>query len=271
MSISQAIGPHLPYLRRYARALCGTQDGGDAYVCIVLEALIADRTEFASIPDPRVALYRHFSKLWNSIDVNVSSIPGATGQLSSVITRNLTAISPLPRQAFLLTSLERFTTEQTAIILEKGLPVVSALIEQAGREIAEQVATDVLIIEDEPIIAMDLVSIAESLGHRIVGRARTHKEAIAAVDRAAPGLVLADIHLADGSSGIDAVNEILARTELPIIFITAYPERLLTGERPEPTFLLTKPFDANMVKAVISQALFFDARARPPDRHVALA
>jgi hypothetical protein len=46
-----------------------------------------------------------------------------------------------------------------------------------------------------------------------------------------------------------------------VIFITAYPERLLTGERPEPTFLITKPFQPEIVKAVISQALFFDANA----------
>ena len=73
-----------------------------------------------------------------------------------------------------------------------------------------------------------------------------------------PGIVLADIQLADGSSGIDAVNEILEKDALPVIFITAYPERLLTGERPEPTFLVTKPFREETVKALISQALFFE-------------
>lgn len=71
-------------------------------------------------------------------------------------------------------------------------------------------------------------------------------------------MVLADIQLADGSSGIDAVNDILAASAIPVIFITAFPEHLLTGERPEPTFLVTKPFDENMVKALISQALFFN-------------
>ncbi len=271
MSISQAIGPYLPFLRRYARALCGTQAGGDAYVCAVLETLIADQSGFSTVPDPRVALYRHFSRLWNSIDVNVSATHDASAGIEAAIARNLEAIAPLPRQAFLLTSVEGFTPHQAALILDRDAPAIGVLIEQAGREIADQVATDVLIIEDEPIISMDLVGIAEGLGHRVTGRARTHKEAIAAIERAMPGLVLADIQLADGSSGLNAVNEILARTELPVVFITAYPERLLTGERPEPTFLLTKPFDANMVKAVVSQALFFDARARRPGRQAEIA
>jgi hypothetical protein len=75
--------------------------------------------------------------------------------------------------------------------------------------------------------------------------------------------VLADIQLADGSSGIEAVNDILGISGVPIVFITAYPERLLTGERPEPTFLITKPFAPENVKAITSQALFFDLKARP--------
>ena len=50
--------------------------------------------------------------------------------------------------------------------------------------------------------------------------------------------------------------------KVPVIFITAFPERLLTGERPEPTFLITKPFQRSTVKAAIAQALFFDTRDR---------
>jgi CheY-like chemotaxis protein len=101
----------------------------------------------------------------------------------------------------------------------------------------------------------------EELGHDVTGIARTHKEAIAMVNQRRPGLLLADIQLADGSSGLDAVNEILATTDLPVIFITAYPERLLTGDKPEPAFLITKPFQPDAVKAAISQILFFDRRA----------
>ena len=72
-------------------------------------------------------------------------------------------------------------------------------------------------------------------------------------------LVLSDIQLADGSSGIDAVSEILTGTSVPVIFITAFPDRLLTGERPEPTFLITKPYLEETVQAAVSQALFFES------------
>ena len=264
MPISKAIAPHIPYLRRFARALAGTQPAGDAYVAATLEVLIEDPSLFDMSLDPRVALYRTFLGLWNSLDVNLKP-DGGTGP-ATAIDRKLEQITPLPRQAFVLTSVEGFTSQEAALILNLPPEKIESLVEAAGREIAAQVATDVLIIEDEPMIAMDLESIVEGLGHRVTGVARTHTEAVKAVAKAKPGLVLADIQLADGSSGLDAVNEMLRTFEVPVIFITAYPDRLLTGERPEPAFLITKPYQPDTVKAIVSQALFFERRARLRDR-----
>lgn len=262
--MSKAIAPHLPYLRRFARALAGTQAAGDAYVAATLEVLIEDPAVFDTSLDPRVALYRTFVGLWNSLDVNLKSeAPVGT---TSTIDRKLESITPLPRQAFLLCAVEGFSPAEAAQILEVDVAKLDELIDLAGREIAAQVATDVLIIEDEPMIAMDLESIVEGLGHRVTSVARTHSEAVRAVDQQKPGLVLADIQLADGSSGLDAVNEMLASFAVPVIFITAYPDRLLTGERPEPAFLITKPYQPDTVKAIVSQALFFERRAHLRDR-----
>ena len=262
MSISQAIAPNLPYLRRFARALAGTQAAGDAYVAATLEVLVEDPSLFDREIDPRVALYRTFIGLWNSVDLNLESDQAAP---ATAIDRQLESITPLPRQAFLLCSVEGFSVPEAAIVLDRQVEGVEELIDAAGREIAEQVATDVLIIEDEPMIAMDLESIVEGLGHRVTSVARTHAEAVKSVQSKRPGLVLADIQLADGSSGLNAVNDILTTFEVPVIFITAYPDRLLTGERPEPAFLITKPYQPDTVKAIVSQALFFERHARRRD------
>jgi CheY-like chemotaxis protein len=263
MSISAKIAPHLPYLRRFGRALTGSQESGDAYVVAVLESFVADPKTFSIAVEPRIALYQSFIKLWNSVDLNLVASQGVKNSSA----RTLESITPLPRQAFLLTSMEGFTSAQAAQILDAPVDRLTTLLDQAGREIAEQVATDVLIIEDEPLIAMDLESLVQDLGHRVTAIARTRNEAVAAVRAARPGLVLADIQLADGSSGLDAINEILLGFDVPVIFITAYPERLLTGERPEPTFLITKPFETNTVRAIISQALFFETNAQTHGRN----
>jgi DNA-directed RNA polymerase specialized sigma24 family protein len=264
MPISKAIAPHIPYLRRFARALAGTQAAGDAYVGATLEVLIEDPSLFDTSIDPRVALYRTFLGLWSSVDLNLK--PNIPDSEPLPVDRKLESITPLPRQAFLLCAVEGFSVPEAAAILNVDTDTVDELIDAAGREIAAQVATDVLIIEDEPMIAMDLESIVEGLGHRVTGVARTRDEALKAVSKEKPGLVLADIQLADGSSGLDAVNEMLGSFEVPVIFITAYPDRLLTGERPEPAFLITKPYQPDTVKAIVSQALFFERRARLRDR-----
>jgi DNA-directed RNA polymerase specialized sigma24 family protein len=267
MSISHEIAPHLPYLRRFARTLCGRQESGDAYVVALLESLIADPSLFPRDMDARAALYRVFLEIWGSLDINLAPQPSRAGEPDIAASRHLEALTPRPRQAFLLTAVEGFTPEETARIMDTDRAGVSRLLDEAGRQIAELVASDVLIIEDEPLVAMDLETIVTSLGHRISAVARTRREAVAAVKQNRPGLVLADIQLADGSSGLDAVNEILASVDdVPVAFVTAYPERLLTGERPEPAFLITKPFSPDTVKAIVSQALFFDVKARAPSR-----
>ncbi len=258
MSMSSRIAPHIPYLRRYSRALSGSQASGDAYVAAVLEALIADPSLFPDDQAPRISLYKLFSSMWQSVEVNIRE-DAPTSAWEEKASRNLRAISPLPRQAFLLVAVEGFTTEEAGYILGADEAAFSGLIDQASSDIGRQVSTDIMIIEDEPLIAMDIEQMVESLGHTVTGIARTQKEAIALFERQRPGMVLADIQLADGSSGIDAVNDILAKVSVPVIFITAFPERLLTGERPEPTFLVTKPFNPDMVKALISQALFFES------------
>ncbi|HVW91397.1 MAG TPA: response regulator [Devosia sp.] len=261
MTLSTRIAPHLPYLRRFSRAVTGSQTSGDAYVAAVLEALIADTSIFPEASSDRIALYKLFSRLFSSSNVAIPEpISGFAWEQRAA--RNLANLSPRPRQAFLLVSVEGFSNDQAAEVLDVSPEAFKDLLNEASQEISRQVATEILIIEDEPLIAMDIEQLVESLGHKVTGIARTHREAVAMFGKTNPRMILADIQLADGSSGIDAVNDILTTQSIPVIFITAFPERLLTGERPEPTFLVTKPFNPDMVKALISQALFFDEGSR---------
>ncbi len=263
MSLLARLAPHLPYVRRYARALTGDQTTGDNYVRATLEALAAGERELDASASPRVALYQVFHAIWQSAgakleprDAEVDA--SATGEA----VHRLMRIAPRSRQAFLLTALEGFTPAEAAQILGVDFREVEGLIAQAQAEIDAELATDVLIIEDEPVIAADIEALVRELGHNVSDIVATRQEAVDAARRSAPGLVLADIQLADGSSGVDAVKDILSEQDAPVIFITAFPERLLTGERPEPTFLITKPFQPETVKAAIGQALFFHPQRR---------
>lgn len=276
MSAAQTVAQHLPYLRRYARALAGSQESGDAYVVATLEALIAEPNLLKHSSNPRVAVFRLFTAIWNSLAVNslvVNSL-AVNGSGSCIngfaaldenmpAARRLAHLTPRPRQAFLLVSLEGFSEPESAEILSVDVHKLRSLVEEAGRELAAEIATGVLIIEDEALIALDLESLVESLGHRVEGVARTRAEAVSLAKLNPPGLILADIKLADGSSGVDAVNEVLGGCGTPVIFVTAYPEQYLIGGRPEPAFVIAKPFEPAAVSALISQALFFERNSLP--------
>lgn len=238
-NLSTIIAPYLPYLRRFARSLCGTQTAGDGYVAQTLEALIADRDAMDHDLPPRVGLYRLFHAIWSAAPLSAAG-DGVT----------------MARRLLLLTAVEEFTEEEAAQILGLDAAAVDGLREEGKAELERQKRARVLVIEDEPIIALDISNIVAGMGHDVVGVADTHAEAVKKAETTTPDLILADIQLADGSSGVEAVDEILASETKPVIFITAYPERLLTGDRVEPPFLITKPFRPEAIEAAIAQALF---------------
>jgi CheY-like chemotaxis protein len=258
MTMTQTLAPHLPYLRRYARALTGSQASGDAHVRAALQALLEGDESLTEGVPPRVGLYRLFHAIWESgaEHYDQAGIPGGSPE------NRLKALSASKRAALLLTAVEAFSPEEAAFIIDESPEEVEAAILDAQKTIDGQLASRVLIIEDEPIIAMDLENLVTELGHKVVATAATKDEAVAKAKSERPGLVLADINLGEGGSGIDAVNEILSSFDIPVIFITAYPEKLLTGERPEPTYLIAKPFLPETVQATVGQALFFHPVAK---------
>jgi CheY-like chemotaxis protein/DNA-directed RNA polymerase specialized sigma24 family protein len=264
MSLGQELAPHLPFLRRYARALTGSQAHGDAYVRAALEAIVAAPGDFPRDVDARLGLYRTFQLIWSSANADEPAEPvDVIEDPEAIAQARLAQITPRSRQALLLTAMEGFTPEDAGYLIDASPEEIEEFVADALSEIERQTHAEVLIIEDEPIIAMDLETIVRDLGHSVTSVAVTRDEAVAQALAQRPGLVLADIQLADDSSGIDAVKDILSQFSVPVIFITAFPERLLTGERPEPTFLITKPFQRSTVKAAISQALFFDSATVP--------
>lgn len=264
MSLGQQLAPHLPFLRRYARALTGSQVEGDRYVRAALEAIVAAPEQFPRDIEPRLGLYRTFQAIWQTthLEESDSGMDSAT-DAEAIARKRLARLAPLSRQALLLTAMEGFSVEDAGFLIGESADSVSTLVAEAISEIESQTRTRVLIIEDEPLIALDLETIVRDMGHDVTGVAVTRDEAVALAMEEHPGLILADIQLADDSSGIDAVKDILAEFSVPVIFITAFPERLLTGERPEPTFLITKPFQRETVKTTIAQALFFDQATVP--------
>lgn len=225
----------LPYARRFARALAGTQLAGDAMVADALREGVIAR-------------------------------PGPSGMrlgLLAAVARGAAAAPALPagpltqqeRMLLLLTALEELEIETAALVLGLAVREAEAMLHRARERLRVASAARVLIIEDEPIIAMDLQLLVESAGHHVVGVAGSEAEAVAIAERERPGLVLADVNLGAGGNGAAAVERILARHAMPVIFVTAYPERLLTGLTVEPAFVIAKPFDPTTLAVATFQAV----------------
>ena len=261
MSIAKDIAPLLPYLRRFSRALNGSLARGDAYLTATLENLVENPVSFGRDLCPRVALYKSYLDTWSRTHVGDASAKPCE---ESAFDRNLAALSPKVRAAFLLTTVEGFSVAEASAIMGLDAARVRALLERGARDIARGLAARILIIEDEPIIAMDLETIVEDLGHKVVGVARARRQAVALAAERKPELIMADIQLEDGASGLEAVNEILTTASKPVVFITAHPGKYLSASanRPEPASILSKPFSPDSVRAAVSKALFFDRRAQ---------
>ncbi|MBN9510077.1 MAG: response regulator [Alphaproteobacteria bacterium] len=227
----------LPYARRYARALTGSQSTGDHLV----EQSLRDVGESAlTDEDLRLRLYREVTARFNAAQIDA----GIGAELR-----------PVQRQLLLLTALEELGVTDAAAIV--GLTPAAAATElaDARERVRDTAAADVLIIEDEPIIAMDIEELVRNCGHRVVGVAASETEAVTLAERHRPGLILADINLGAGGDGTSAVARIVRNHQVPVIFVTAYPERLLTGTVVEPAFVITKPFEPMMLAIATYQAV----------------
>lgn len=256
--LGSALAPHVPHLRRYARALTGAQEAGDRYAAATLEAIIADPAAISAHDDAKTGLFAVFHQIWSSSGAVVEDDGGAEDLLENRAQWRLSGLSAVAREALLLTSIEGFTLDAVAEILTVSRAEAEELLARGREEMGKAVTGDVLIIEDEAIIALDIEAIVTAMGHTVPEIARTRAAAVELGKKHKPDLILADIQLADKSSGIDAVNELLPTLgDVPVIFITAFPERLLTGERPEPAFLIAKPYTEEQVRAAVSQAMFF--------------
>lgn len=229
----------LPYGRRYARALTGSQPEGDLLVAESLRGLSAQRLKEGFTP-----LYQLYE-----------AISGLFSRKGFAAEYDVAGLSVTQRQLLLLITLEEVPVEMAARIT--GVPTKQAEqeLEDAQGRLHKNVQTSVLIIEDEPIIAMDIEQLVLQCGHQVAGIAHTQADAVKLAKETKPGLILADINLGPGGDGIQAVAEITSSFNVPVIYVTAYPERLLTGETMEPSFVITKPFDPLTLAVATYQAV----------------
>lgn len=251
-NVSDVIGPVLPFLRRYARALTGSQKQGDEWVRMCVEVLLR-QPHIVDPLDTKLAVFTLFHRLRQPFAglVDDAVEDGAPGRLKE----RLSEIPAQQRQMLLLTVLEGFTVPEAASILGIDIATAEGALTEARDELKRVASVRILVIEDEAVIALDVAKIVRNAGHQVIGIAATEKAAVDLAKKHSPHLVLADIQLKGSDSGIAAVRDIMKTIQVPVIFVTGFPERLLTGSGLEPAFVITKPFDPDLLRTAIAQAL----------------
>ena len=250
-----AVAALIPRLRRHARLLSGSQQVGDEYVRICLELISAEPRHVEDGP-LALQLFRTFHQVWAAVATTLErDQPNRDDGVEARLEQGLAALPSLQRRVLLLQVVEEFSTDEVAAILNLEPALVRALVAEAREELVKEVTVPVLIIEDEPMIAMELSRIVRTMGHTVAGVASRESSALAQAEKRRPGLVLADVQLIDDDNGIVAAQSILERFDVPVVFVTGFPERLLTGGRLEPAFVVAKPFDEDALKVTLAQAL----------------
>lgn len=111
----------------------------------------------------------------------------------------------------------------------------------------------VLVVEDEQIVAADLMVKLEEMGYEVVGTAGSGEEAVTLAEESRPDVVLMDVQLQGGMSGIDTAELIQRRTGAGIIFVTAFAGSFLRnpGKMVAPGICLSKPFSTRDLKMAL--------------------
>ncbi|WP_298361187.1 response regulator [uncultured Litoreibacter sp.] len=236
----------MPYLRRYGRALTGCQTTGDT---LAAKARRSART----MPLPlsaravRILMFTELHNAWSELRAHSLSQREARRRMGR-LTRN-------SRETLLLRAIEEFSFAEIAKILNLDEAQAEQLFEVALAEAPYKSGTRVLIVEDDPMVAMDMSACLSDMGCQVVGVARTAAEAVELAGNSPPELIIASLLLADKSSGLEAARRITAQNpRTDAVFVTPYPERLLTGTTQEPVFIITTPYLQDQVRSAVTQS-----------------
>ena len=123
---------------------------------------------------------------------------------------------------------------------------------------------NILLVEDEPILAMDLADRLEEEGYRVVGIANNGRKALKLYQTNTVDLVLCDIVIKGDWDGIETVHQLLAKRSVPIIYLTAMTDRetLERAKHTYPAAYLNKPFQLASLRNAIELAIH-NAAERP--------
>lgn len=243
----------IPALRRYAACLTGSIAAGDRLIGKALRAILAGQVHLVPLAGMRLALLRALHEAWEPAEEAGSVATPADDRPNAG--RLIQLLPPLTRAAVILTRSEHLSAAEAAFVLRVEPAEIHYRLQAAEQEFERVMARRVLIVEDDVFTAIDLEDLVTSLGHRAIGPAMTRTQAVHLAMREEPDLILSDVRLDEQNAGIDAIREIRDRMNVPVIFLTAYPDCFADRAILDNSYVIPKPFSDSMVSSIITNAL----------------
>lgn len=241
---------HTATVRQFARAIFADRLIGDELTRLALAKVNIDPNGSTDSLSDLLHAFLHTWRMASS---------GKPTEKSLFSDEALLAALPEPpgddRLMLLLVDVLSFSPETAAKIISLNDKDPYKALEMGRQIVSLPRKARAIIIEDEPLIAADLREIMSSMGIEVVGEANTADKAVSLSKREKPNIILADYNLVGMKTGADAVMEIQDMNNCPVVFITGYPEQVLTGEDVEPDFVIAKPYRIESVKAAVAHCL----------------
>ena len=116
---------------------------------------------------------------------------------------------------------------------------------------------NILVVEDESLVAKALTVTLMRLGHEVTSIASTGEDAVQRAEEEKPDLILMDIILDGEMDGIDAVKAICSRSQIPFIYVTAHADQNTKqrADQTKPYGYLIKPYKEKELEAAICEAV----------------
>lgn len=252
---SQQLLKHIPFLRRYARALTGTSGRGDELVGLAVPVALSDPDAYGLERHDRGPLYALLNRLFDAEEMR-TALPDSGHPMELALVQ----LPEMERRLFLLVSLEEVGCADAARILGLGLEEARRRMAAAQEALRESLIASIMIVEDDAIIAFDLAETVRNMGHKVCGTATTMDDAIDTARSCQPTLALMDLRLAHGDSGITTAQVLRQTSELPIIFVTAFGDELTRRGLEHLGPVIRKPFTREQIERAITQAVFAPSR-----------
>lgn len=257
---------HLPFLRRYARALTGSTERGDDLVTRGVEVAVMAPSRFGldKGEGARLSLYALLHLLFDEDRVTAGQSDGPhEGQREGrpvasphPIERALATLPEPLRRLYLLITLEELSLTEAAQVLHLTAAEAAASLKEARERVRTALTQRVLVVEDNPILAMEIGELVADMGHVVCGTAGNEQEALELLEAENPTLALLDVRLADGGSGVEIARQLRRKRSLRTIFVTAFDGDLEELGARHLGQIVRKPFTNEAIRAAISRAVF---------------